>query len=311
MPLYNTESYVGQAIQSLLSQTYRDFELIIVNDASTDTSLEIVKTFNDTRLRILNNKKNSGIVFSRNKGLREAKGEFIAPFDSDDLAVNDKFEKQIGYLKKHKELGMIGSWARMIDENGLLLKNKWKLSASPEQIPAIMLFRNYFVQSSVVIRREAVPVGGYSPGFDVVEDYKMWTEVLRICKAWNLPEYLVHYRIHREGATQRDAEGLFKKEAELLKLIYEPLGMKINDSLAKLILLIRNSDAITNKETLDEVEDFLSILNKQNAKLSVINQKQLNKAIFNRWIKACSKGRFDYIWLAKKILTSDLSRYYF
>jgi glycosyltransferase involved in cell wall biosynthesis len=102
MPLYNTESYVGQAIQSLLSQTYRDFELIIVNDASTDTSLEIVKTFNDTRLRILNNKKNSGIVFSRNKGLREAKGEFIAPFDSDDLAVNDKFEKQIGYLKKHK-----------------------------------------------------------------------------------------------------------------------------------------------------------------------------------------------------------------
>lgn len=311
MPLYNTERYVGQAVQSLLSQSYTDFELIIVNDASTDNSLEIVRSFDDSRIRILSNEQNRGIVFSRNKGLQEARGEFVAPFDSDDIAVKDKFEKQIGYLKKHKEVGMIGSWARMIDEEGKLLKNRWKLTATPEQIPAVMLFRNYFVQSSVVMRLETVPEGGYSAGFDVVEDYKMWTEVLSKSKAWNFPEYLVLYRVHRNGATKRNPEELFIKESQLLEHIYKPFRIKIDDHIAKLILLIRSNATIRNKETLDEIENFLHLLNDQNRKLSIINQKQLKKVIFNRWIKTCSKSRFGYLGLAKKILSSDLSRYYF
>lgn len=217
MPLYNTEMYVAQAIQSLLSQTYTDFELIIVDDGSTDKSLEIVKSFKDSRIKIMRNQQNQGIVFSRNRGLKEAVGEYIAPFDSDDIAMPDKFRKQIDFLKTHPDFGLIGSWIKMIDENGKFIKKKWRLFAKPEEIPAQLLFRNYFAQSSVVIRREALPVSGYENGFSFGEDYRMWIDIAKKYKMWNYPECLLLYRVHSKNTTSININNIEKHE----KMIFE------------------------------------------------------------------------------------------
>ena len=154
MPVYNTEKFVKKTIESLLNQTYKDFELIVIDDGSTDNSIEIIKKFADNRIKIFSNDSNKGIVYSRNRGNAEALGRFIAPFDSDDIALPDKFEKQISFLEQHPEFGMLGSWAKLIDENDKFLNVNWKLSAKAESIPAILLFRAYFIQSAVVFRRE-------------------------------------------------------------------------------------------------------------------------------------------------------------
>src|SRR6056297_709312 len=131
MPVYNAQDYVESAIRSLLRQTYKNFEPLVVDDASTDNSLKIIEGIRDPRIRILKNKENRGIVYSRNRGLEAMRGDYFAPFDADDIARHDKLEKQLSFLEAHPDYGMVGAWARLIDENGRTLKQRWKLNAPP------------------------------------------------------------------------------------------------------------------------------------------------------------------------------------
>lgn len=311
MPLYNTEKYVGQAVQSLLSQSYTDFELIIVDDASTDGSIEVVKSFKDSRIKILSNEQNQGIVFSRNRGLKEAVGRFIAPFDSDDIALPEKFMKQIRFLKDHPEYGMLGSWIKMIDEKGSLLKKGWRLMASPEQIPSQLLFRNYFAQLSVVIRREAIPQGGYVKGFNMAEDYRMWVEVARNFKVWNYPEYLVYYRIHPGSVTDGNTERLNQYESKVFEYSFKFLDIQIDQNHALLLHLINNDDNILEIEKLKQIEAFLLLILHHNTTHHVYDQDQLIKVVLNRWIKVCFKARYLHFKMANQFLASPMRSLYF
>jgi len=108
LPVYNSDLFVGQAINSLLKQTFRDFELLIIDDGSTDRTAAIISSFIDQRIKIIVNPVNRGIVFSRNRGLRSASGDFIAQFDADDVAMPDKFMKQIRFLQDNPDFGMVG-----------------------------------------------------------------------------------------------------------------------------------------------------------------------------------------------------------
>ncbi len=186
MPVYNAGDFVAQAIQSILDQTYRDFELIIINDGSIDKSKAVIKSFDDNRIKYFENENNSGIVYSRNKGLKLAKGEYIGMFDADDIAYPEKFSEQILFLEDNKDFGMVGSWAKFIDEKGNQLPGSWKLKAQPEMIPAIMLFKNYFLQSAVLYRKECISKFSFRDGFEIGEDYAIWLEIISEFKTWNL-----------------------------------------------------------------------------------------------------------------------------
>ncbi|MDZ7776429.1 MAG: glycosyltransferase family A protein [Bacteroidales bacterium] len=203
MPVYNAEPYLKVAIESILHQTCENLEFILVDDASTDNSMQIIEGFSDPRIKVLKNAENRGNVYSRNRGISSMTGEFYAPFDADDIARKDKLEKQLTFLQNHQEYGMIGSWAKLIDENNKELPQKWKLDASPKRIPSILLFRNYFVQSSILIRKEAIPPNGYMQRLITGSDYNMWIEISKKYETWNYPAYLVQYRIHDKGITQK------------------------------------------------------------------------------------------------------------
>ncbi len=311
MPLYNTEMYVAQAIQSLLSQTYTDFELIIVDDGSTDKSLEIVKSFKDSRIKIMRNQQNQGIVFSRNRGLKEAVGEYIAPFDSDDIAMPDKFRKQIDFLKTHPDFGLIGSWIKMIDENGKFIKKKWRLFAKPEEIPAQLLFRNYFAQSSVVIRREALPVSGYENGFSFGEDYRMWIDIAKKYKMWNYPECLLLYRVHSKNTTSININNIEKHEKMIFEYSFKFLNIEIDENSASILQLINNEEKIMQIYKLKEIEKFLILVLSRNADLNIYDQKQLQKVVVKRWLKVCFKERNMILKFPIRIISSPLNRYFF
>lgn len=307
MPVFNRERYIGEAIKSILSQTYQDFELIIVDDGSTDKSLQLSRSFKDDRIKVITNGTNRGIVISRNIGLKEAAGRLIAPFDSDDIAMPDKFRQQVEFLNAHPDFGMVGSWVSMIDENGRLLKKKWKLNAKPERIPAIMLFRNYFAQPSVVIRRDAIPSGGYKTGFDLGEDYRMWIDVVEKYKTYNLPEYLVRCRFHGKNIMQGDAHRMRKFEYLLYQYLFNRLDIEIDDHILSCILTIKNNEIIMQANQLNEIEKFLILVLQQNAKLKKYDQKQLTKEVFNRWMKCCYKARNHFWNSSKKFIISPLT----
>ena len=122
MPVYNGEKYLKEAIDSVLSQSYQNIELVIVNDGSTDSGSQIVKKYTDPRIRFVENESNSGIVYSRNKGLESATGKYVATLDSDDIALPDRIEKQVLFLENNSEYGMCGTFFSTIDSAGMFVK---------------------------------------------------------------------------------------------------------------------------------------------------------------------------------------------
>jgi glycosyltransferase involved in cell wall biosynthesis len=310
MPVFNAEPFIKEAVGSLLSQTFTDFELIIVNDGCTDRSIEIVREFNDPRIRILTNEVNSGIVFSRNRGTTAAIGKYIAPFDADDVARNDKFEKQIRFLENHPEYGMIGSWALLIDETGKTMKQRWKVNAPPERIPSILLFRNYFVQSAMLIRREALPEGNYSPGYDVVEDYKMWIDISRKYKTWNYPDYLVKYRIHPKSITNLEIQKMEDRDTRIFDYAYKSLDITLDTKQKRFLLSIKNSHTLTNADQIKELEDLLLYILHKNMQLKTFNHKELVKVAFNRYLKACRIVGISRPKILQALCNSALAKQY-
>ncbi len=303
MPVYNAEAYLREAVESILAQTYTDFELIIVEDGSTDNSRKIIDSFTDSRVKKLYNDGNKGIVFTRNRGMAAARGRYIAPFDADDIAHPEKFAKQIQFLEENPEYGLLGTWAKLIDGKGNTLNEKWKVNAPPDRIPAILLFRNYFVQSSVVMRREATPKGGYETGLDAVEDYRMWTQIASKWKVWNYPEYLINYRIHEQGITKRESDLMPDRDDKVFRIAYKSLEITPDEHQYRLLQQIKNDHPIANIKTLKEIENFLLLILTRNDQLRVYDNKQLKKVVQNRWLKVCYKTRMPLhkrMWLFLK-----------
>lgn len=294
MPVFNGARYLKYAIESLLAQTFTDFELVVVDDGSTDNSTEILASFSDPRIRVLRNDCNRGIVYSRNRALAEAQGRYIAPFDADDVAHPRKFELQIRFLEEHPDYGMVGSWAYHIDEEGKLLKTRWRLTARPETIPAIQLFRAYFIQSAVVYRREAMPEGGYAMGFEIGEDYRMYFEVAKKYKTVNLPEYLLFYRIHGESIQHRRPDLLAACEPKLYRYIYESLEIDITPERYRVLQQLKGNIPM-NMRQFREARVFLGEILRRNSQTRVYKQTILYRVVCNRLLKACILSGRNFI----------------
>ena len=290
MLVYNSELFLREAVQSILNQTYADFELIIINDGSSDKSTQILKSFDDSRIEILSNGTNQGIVFSRNKGLANARGKYIAMFDSDDIAAPLKFEKQIHFLENNLEYGIIGSWVETIDSKGKKRGEAHILTAKPEQIPSILFFRNYFINSATVFRKVLVEDSVYPKGFDIVEDYYLWVYISKKSKVWNLQEFLVEYRIHDNAVTKQD-DNLRKAEKKIFSHLFNELGIPQSQHDFEAHMLIKNNEKIQTKANLKEIDKWINLLYIQNSKVKLYKHKAFLKTLFNRWLKVIRNSK--------------------
>lgn len=195
MPVYNGGEYLRSAIESILSQTYTDFEFIIIDDGSTDNTKEIIDSYDDKRIRNFNNTTNQGLIFSLNKGIDNAKGRYIARMDSDDISLPQRFEKQIEYLDKNPDIVVLGSLGYNIDENGSV-KNIIKLPEKPGQILTELLFGNVFIHTSIIAKTEVIRQYRYNKEYVHAEDYYLWSQIAKEHKIANLQQPLVRYRVH-------------------------------------------------------------------------------------------------------------------
>lgn len=197
MSVYNGEKYIREAIESILAQTFTDFEFIIVNDGSTGNSLEIIQSYNDKRIRIINNEKNIGLTKSLNKALKQARGEYIARQDADDISLPNRFEEQIKYFEKDPEVALLGTSIYVIDENGKMVGKCVTLAK-----PTISdLFKgNQFNHGSVMFKKDvADDSGGYNELFRYVQDYELWLRIAKHYEVRNLTQPLYKLRFHGEN----------------------------------------------------------------------------------------------------------------
>lgn len=201
MPAYNAGKYIREAITSVLQQSFRDFELLVVNDGSTDDTLSIALSFHDARVVVIN-KEHAGIASALNTGLKLASAPYVARFDADDVCLLTRLETQLDFLHDHPEYVLVGSDAEYMLENGDFLFNFKCIAHSDEEVKNKLYVYCPFIHSSVMYRKDdVIKAGGYNIHAHNFEDYLLWTNLAKLGKMQNLREPLIKVRLNAASAT--------------------------------------------------------------------------------------------------------------
>ncbi|HEX3383627.1 MAG TPA: glycosyltransferase family A protein [Mucilaginibacter sp.] len=201
MPAYNAGKYIHEAICSVLQQSFKNFELLVINDGSTDNTLELALSFNDPRIVVIN-KEHEGIATALNTGLKLASADYIARFDADDICRPNRLQTQLDFFHDHPDYVLIGSDADYILENGEFLFNFKCIAHSNDEVKSNLYVYCPFIHSSVMYRREDVlKAGGYDVHAHNFEDYLLWTNLAKMGKMQNLRESLIKVRLNAASAT--------------------------------------------------------------------------------------------------------------
>jgi glycosyltransferase involved in cell wall biosynthesis len=202
MAVHNGECYLQDAMESILRQSFCEFEFLIVDDASTDRTRELVLSYKDPRVRLIENREKLGQTRSLNRGLELANGEFVARQDADDISEPERLAKQAAFLETNRELALLGTWYKKIDARGAALGLR-ELPCKWLEIRWALIFFCPFVHSSVMLRKATVleKVGFYNEAFAYAQDYELWSRIAAQLPVANLPEYLVRFHMSAGSMT--------------------------------------------------------------------------------------------------------------
>lgn len=192
LPVYNCEKFVSEAVQSVLNQTFSDFELLIIDDCSTDATVSLIQSFSDDRINLILKEKNSGYTDSLNYAISIAKGKYIARMDGDDVCLPTRFQKQIEAMESDKEVILCGTAIQIIDSDKIL-----KHPVNHEDIKVKLCFSNAFFHPTVLFRKDVFTNLRYNKEFEPAEDYDLWTQLVFKGKVMNIDEVLLNYRVHQ------------------------------------------------------------------------------------------------------------------
>lgn len=218
MPIYKTpENYLREAIESILAQTFTDFELLILDDCPEDNCQAVVSSYHDKRIKYIQNDCNLGISESRNKLIKLARGEYLAVFDHDDISLPERLKKEVFYLDEHPDVGVISSNTKDI------VKNKdYKYPQSDHDIKLALMSRCCIVHSASMIRKSVLIQNNiiYEEKFSPAEDYALWSRLINVTKFHNLQEVLIFYRNHEKNTSHLQAKKMQKATNALWAFLY-------------------------------------------------------------------------------------------
>jgi glycosyltransferase involved in cell wall biosynthesis len=238
MAVYNERPFLKEAVQSILAQTFEDFEFIIINDGSTDGSQETLGRFAecDERIRLVH-QENRGLVSALNRGLSMAGGQYIARMDGDDVTHPERFERQVNYLNTHSRVGILGTRAQKIDENGEPTI-RWTLPTNPDTIAWQLLFNTRLCHPAVMARKSILEdLSGYSAWATHAEDYELWTRAVLRTRLANLPDVLHRLRRHEGSITvEKRVEQVQTTVKAAVTLHRSLLGVRTNEQLSRFLI---------------------------------------------------------------------------
>ncbi|MCZ4221807.1 glycosyltransferase [Pedobacter sp. SJ11] len=279
LPVYNGEPYLKVAIESILVQTFKNFELLIVNDGSTDQTEKIVKSFNDNRIVYIKKDTNQGIVASLNEGFKLAKGEFIARMDADDISLPTRLQQQYDFLKQNPEIAILGSHFQIVNAAGYGT-DCYLMPLKHEALKVMLFFGSPFAHPTVMMRKDEFVKHNlwYREEFKHVEDYDLWSRALLILKGANYDEVLLNYRISNQQIASRFSKIQQQTDEKIKKRL---LGMfPLTSAQIDLLYIFFQNGVSLNQ--VNHFEEICSMLQK----LSIINNeiKILNSEVFEQEI---------------------------
>ncbi len=293
MPVYNAEHHLREAMDSILSQTYLDFEFLVIDDGSTDASAAILQSYIDLRLRFVQNPHNLGLTATLNLGLEIAQGEYVARMDADDVSLPERLAKQVAFLDTHPNVGIVGAWAEAFGDA------RFRIPHPPdaETIRAKLLFDSALVHPAVLMRRAFLDAHDlrYQP-LGHFEDYELWQRAARLFPLANIPEVLFRYRVSSGSAffgAGEDAQSevyaaLDRRSLPLLGLDPTPADLALHTYLRR-----------PTGDRRNEAEAWLLRLADANRRTHYYDPKAFAAMLHERWLVVCyqTSGPAPARWL--------------
>ena len=295
MSVYNSERYLKESTESVLAQSFKDFEFLIVDDCSSDDSYQLLQEFaaNDGRIKLFKNDKNLGLTKNLNRMIKLASGKYIARMDSDDICCIERFQKQIALLERDNSIGVCGTFINTMEKNRS--EQLKEFPVKHEEIIANMFFENPIAHPTVMIRSEILKNIFYNEDFRIMQDYEFWVQLSQITKFENIPEALVFYRILDNSITKStqkkmDYRGIFTKEIYLKQIVAFDSNIEDVDNKANLHLLFAFSRSNNSLENLYACEKWLKKLQDTNNRNGKYKKEYFNPLLSKYWFKLCTKS---------------------
>jgi len=308
MPVYNGEKYIARAIDSVLSQSFRDFELLVIDDGSSDKSAEIVSSYSDKRVRYVANPTNLGLAGARNRAIEVSNGDYLAWLDCDDISLPDRLLKQVALLDAHPNLGLCGTWVRTL---GLESEQVWHYPSDPGFVRGRMLFDDPVATSSAMVRRSCLDADElrFDTRFPPAEDYDLWERISRTNGVCNIPEVLTLYRIHPDQISTIKREQQKKAVWAIQSRSIQQLHVEPSDEEKSLHLDIGvRWHFVADNERVDLTEDWLGKLGSANDRWQVFPTNGFRHVLAERWflanLAAVREGKTSWKRYGRSVLSS-------
>ncbi|HHV23598.1 MAG TPA: glycosyltransferase [Methanosarcina sp.] len=289
MSVYNGEKYLKEAVDSILSQTFTDFEFLIIDDASTDKTPEILHSYGDQRIRIVTNEENLGLTKSLNKGLALARGEYIARMDADDISLPERLEVQVKFMESNPEVCVCGSWIEIIGHNA---GDIWKYPTDSNDIQCKHLFECSIAHPSAIFKKDILDQNHfrYDPAFKRSQDYELWVRISTLYPLANIGKVLLKHRIHPSAIGQHYSSDQ-KKCADQVR--YRQLREFLRLTPTENELMLHSSISVgefeTRKDYLNDVNRWLLKIWAANNEVEYFDKLALSAELAKRWYAACNK----------------------
>lgn len=289
LPAFNSGDYLAETLESIWKQTFADFELLAVDDGSTDRSPEILASCCDKRLRVLRNASRLKLSGALNRGLGEARGEFVARMDADDLMRPDRLERQLAHLGRHPEIGCCGGWVRTHGEGSGKIR---RYPEGAEQVKAFALFYTPFAHPTVMFRREWFEREklSYEGSYYPTEDYELWSRAVFQFPCDNLQQILVDYRVHGKSMTGGEWTEMDAQTVRVHAGIIERLGFAPSADELRLHRGASMGLLPATAEVFDSVERWLCKLADANRQNRVFEIRAMEDVINYVWFRHAMAG---------------------
>lgn len=310
MPVYNCVAYIKQSVESILAQTFTDFEFFIIDDHSTDGTYEYLQTLTDARIQLIRKPQNSGYTVSLNMGLDMAKGEYVARMDGDDIALPERFAKQVSFMDNRKDVAVCGTCYRILGTDTIIqmpLTNEAAKIVSIMHVP--VAHPTVFIRHSVLTNHQFI----YNEKLAPAEDYDLWTRILEVGKIENLPEVLLLYRQHSQQESMTKYKNLIESAVEIRQ---KQLSKSLHFSHKKYSVLfaisvLTKQPEIINASSIKKIATLLVEMEKNNAIKKVYDSNLLYNYLRQVWlfyIKQFNQPKISDIKLLINIATCKVTR---
>lgn len=307
MPVHNGATYVSEAIDSILRQSLRDFELLIVDDASTDETVAIIERYKDPRIRLLLSAERLRLSGALNLGLDNTQGDYVARMDADDISLPRRLEIQVRHMNRHPEIGICGTWIRYFGGSS---QSVLRRPVGCEEIRAFTLVDTPFAHPTVMLRRSLMDLhhlrfdGSYYP----TEDFELWTRAMRFFPGENLPQVLLRYRVHGQSLTGSDWSKMDEQAVRVIERQLHALGIETSPHTLRFHRELCMGRFNMSVETLNKADDWLQQILSANARARVFDQDAMANVLGDIWFRACMHAAHLGSWVAKSYANSALVR---